>query len=230
MNLRIRRRRSPSPRTCSLLSWGGRLFVFIGILTLGWVGFTLLDSKLYQANEHRRFENQLQAAEPLISSGEPDSLPLLSPDLANAKAVDPESPGIDAAGSPLGRIEISTIGLTAMILEGTDTATLRRAVGHIPGTSLPGQEGNVALAGHRDTFFRPLRKIRENDEITLTTLYGSYRYRVESTRIVEPEDTAVLNESDEATLTLVTCYPFNFLGSAPQRFIVRAHKVPSELE
>jgi sortase A len=225
MNLRIRRRRS-SPRTCSLLSWGGRLFLFIGILTLGWVGFTLLESQLYQASEHRRFENQLRAAEPMTSGGEPDSRPLLSPDLANANPLGSESRGIDAAGSPLGRIEIGTIGLTAMILEGSDTATLRRAVGHIPGTSLPGQEGNVALAGHRDTFFRPLRKIRENDEITLTTLYGSYRYRVESTRIVEPEDTAVLNDSHEAILTLVTCYPFNFLGSAPQRFIVRAHRIP----
>ena len=113
-----------------------------------------------------------------------------------------------------------------MILEGTDNGTLRRGVGHIPGTSLPGQPGNVAIAGHRDTFFRPLRKIRKNDEITLTTLNGSYRYRVDSTQVIEPDDTQVLDDSDKPILTLVTCYPFNFVGSAPKRFIVRAHRVP----
>ena len=85
-------------------------------------------------------------------------------------------------------------------------------------------EGNVALAGHRDTFFRGLRKIRVNDEITLTTLSGSYRYRVDSTKVVKPEETEVL-EDDGDILTLVTCYPFNFVGSAPRRFIVRARRV-----
>ena len=101
--------------------------------------------------------------------------------------------GIDGlAGSPLGRIEISSIGLAAMIMEGVDGKTLRHAVGHIPGTPLPGQQGNVALAGHRDTFFRGLRNIHKDDEITLTTLRGSYCYRVDSTQVVEPEDTQVL--------------------------------------
>lgn len=125
----------------------------------------------------------------------------------------------------MGRIDISTIGLTAMILEGTDARTLRRAVGHIPGTPLPGQQGNVAITGHRDTFFRPLHNIRKDDEITLTTLNGSYRYRVDSTEVVEPEDTEVLADSDDAVLTLVTCYPFYFVGPAPKRFIVRAHMI-----
>jgi sortase A len=129
-------------------------------------------------------------------------------------------------GSPLGRIEIGTIGLSAMILEGTDGKTLRRAVGHIPGTALPGQQGNIAIAGHRDTFFRGLRNIHQDDEITLTTLNGTSRYRVDFTQVVEPEDIAVLDHSDEAILTLVTCYPFYFVGPAPQRFIVRAHRSP----
>jgi sortase A len=125
----------------------------------------------------------------------------------------------------LGRIEISTIGLEAMILEGADARTLRRAVGHIPGTPLPGQQGNVAITGHRDTFFRPLHHIRKDDEITLTTLNGSFRYRVDSTQVVEPEDTEVLADSDDAVLTLVTCYPFYLVGPAPKRFIVRAHMI-----
>ena len=128
--------------------------------------------------------------------------------------------------TPLGRIEIRTVSLEAMILEGTDARTLRRAAGHIPGTALPGQQGNVVITGHRDTFFRPLRNIRKDDEIMLTTLSGSYRYRVDFTEVVEPGDTGVLDNSDDAILTLVTCYPFYFVGPAPQRFIVRAHRIP----
>ena len=125
----------------------------------------------------------------------------------------------------MGQIELTRIGVTAMILEGTDDRTLRRAVGHIPGTSLPGQPGNVAIAGHRDTFFRALRNVRADDEITLMTLEGSYRYRVDSIKVVEPEDTQVLNNSGTDILTLVTCYPFYFVGPAPRRFIVRAQRI-----
>ena len=162
---------------------------------------------------------RLPAANP-----QPGSSPLAAQAEADrARAV---SLGIDGlAGSPLGRIEISSIGLAAMIMEGVDGKTLRHAVGHIPGTPLPGQQGNVALAGHRDTFFRGLRNIHKDDEITLTTLHGSYRYRVDSTQVVEPKDTKVLSATADDFLTLVTCYPFYFVGPAPKRFIVRAHRV-----
>jgi sortase A len=102
---------------------------------------------------------------------------------------------------------------------------MRRAVGHIPGTALPGERGNVGISGHRDTFFRPLRNIQRNDIIILTTLVSEYRYRVVSTRIVSPNDVAVLDQNGSETLTLVTCYPFYFVGSAPNRFIVRAERV-----
>ena len=112
-----------------------------------------------------------------------------------------------------------------MIMEGTDRRTLRRAVGHIPGTPLPGQPGNVVITGHRDTFFSGLRNIHQDDEITLTTLNGTYRYSVDFTEVVGPQDTAVLDHSDDAILTLVTCYPFYFVGPAPKRFVVRAHRI-----
>jgi sortase A len=126
----------------------------------------------------------------------------------------------------IGRIEIPRLGLSAMVMEGTTNTVLRRAAGHIAGTALPGQPGNVGIAGHRDTFFRPLRNIRRNDIITLTTLMGEYRYRVVSTRVVGPHDVAVLDPaSKKEVLTLVTCYPFYFIGSAPSRFIVRAEIV-----
>jgi sortase A len=109
-------------------------------------------------------------------------------------------------------------------VEGTNGRTLRRAVGHVPGTALPGARGNIAITGHRDTFFRALRNIREGDEVTLTTLNGAYHYRIDSMKVVGAEDTEVLNHSDESILTLVTCYPFYFVGPAPKRFIVRAHR------
>jgi len=110
-------------------------------------------------------------------------------------------------------------------MEGTSSATLRRAAGHISGTALPGQPGNVGISAHRDTFFRPLRNIRRNDLITLTTALGEYRYRVVSTRVVSPQDVAVLDPAGNQILTLVTCYPFYFIGAAPNRFIVRAERV-----
>jgi len=116
--------------------------------------------------------------------------------------------------SVIGRMRIPRLGVMAMVREGADGGTLERAVGHIPGTALPGTEGNVALAGHRDTFFRPLRNIRKDDAIELETTGGTYRYRVESTKIVTPRDVSVLNSSpNQKTLTLVTCYPFYYIGS-----------------
>src|SRR5947209_6004013 len=112
-----------------------------------------------------------------------------------------------------------------MVIEGTSTATLRRSVGHIPGTALPGEYGNVGFSAHRDTFFRPLRNIQRNDVVSSTTLLGEYRYRVLFTKIVGPNDVAVLNSGVRQTLTLITCYPFYFVGSAPHRFVVRAERI-----
>jgi sortase A len=100
-------------------------------------------------------------------------------------------------------------------------------VGHIPGTALPGEDGNIVLAAHRDTFFRPLRNIQKGDEIALTTWNGAFRYRVESIQVVGPDDVGVLQPTSLPTLTLVTCYPFYFVGSAPKRFIVRAGLIAS---
>jgi len=115
-----------------------------------------------------------------------------------------------------------------MVLEGDDARTLARGVGHIPGTALPGWSGNVGLAGHRDTFFRALHDIRLGDDILVTTLQDSYRYRVVSSEIVSPDETRILDASALPSLTLVTCYPFHFIGSAPKRFIVHAHLVWDE--
>jgi sortase A len=154
------------------------------------------------------------------------ALPKFDESAGTNKATSPLS-GL-AESTPLGRIEIGSIGLKAMIQEGTGWRTLQRGVGHITGTALLGHSGNVGLAGHRDTFFRKLRNIQEGDEITLTTLTGTYVYRVGLISIVEPEESGVLRDSGENILTLVTCYPFSYVGPAPKRFIVRAQQVPSD--
>jgi sortase A len=112
-----------------------------------------------------------------------------------------------------------------VVVEGIDKTTLRRAVGHIPGTALPGHPGNVGLAGHRDTFFRSLKDLKIDDEVELSTLAGNFKYEVESLRVVDPENVGVLAQSGHNVLTLVTCYPFYYVGPAPMRWIVRARQV-----
>lgn len=210
MNVRIASRISNSRGTGKVLQRIRDALLIAGVLILGYCAFILLDTKLYQADQARRFQQQWSTIRPAMANvGGFDTLPV---------------PAIQ--GDALGKIEISRIGIEAMIVEGIDERTLRRAVGHIPGTPLPGQGGNAALAGHRDTFFRGLRNVRHNDEINLTTRSGSSRYLVDTIQIVSPEDTQVLNDSTNTILTLVTCYPFYFIGPAPMRFIVRAHKLP----
>jgi len=130
-----------------------------------------------------------------------------------------------AAGSLVGRIEIPRLKLSAVIFEGTDDPTLTRGVGHLSGSAVPGKIGNLVLAAHRDTFFSPLKNIREGDEIDVTGPQGAFRYVVDSTEVVTPDATEVLRPTPNATLTLITCFPFRYIGNAPDRFIVRGRKV-----
>lgn len=138
-----------------------------------------------------------------------------------------DRPVIDNAPpeGPLGKINIPRIGVSSVILEGTDKDVLALSVGHVPGTALPGSDGNVALAAHRDTFFRGLEHVRLGDDIRLVSMRGDRDYRVDTTRVVAPTDVSVLKETGEPTLTLITCYPFHYIGPAPRRFIVQAHLI-----
>ena len=132
-----------------------------------------------------------------------------------------ESRGVDT-GPALAVLRIDRLGLEVPVLEGTDELTLDRAAGHIEGTPMPGSSGNVGLAGHRDGFFRVLEDIAEGDVLTLHTPSETLTYVVDRLRVVPPSDVSVLEPTTEPVLTLVTCYPFYFVGSAPERFIVRA--------
>ena len=212
-------------RSALFIRWTRVCLLVMGILALSYCAVVLLDSQAFQAYQSWRFGRAVKNTQTsAILHPQRASSPFFSPKEANRAR--PASFGIDGlAESPLGRIEISTIGHTAMIMEGVDVNTLRHAVGHIPNTPLPGQPGNVALTGHRDTFFRGLRKIHEGDEITLTTLQGLFRYRVDWAQVVGPGNTQLLGQTTDDLLTLVTCYPFYFVGPAPKRCIVRAHRI-----
>ena len=193
----------------TLLSRARWWFLVSGIALLGYVALTLLDAALFQSYETWRFENVVNANVANPSPG---------PDVEKDRV-------ILLAGTVIGRLHIARIGLNVMVVEGTDDKSLRRALGHVIGTALPGEPGNMAISGHRDTHFRPLRHLRLGDEIVMKDGTGSYRYQVESMRVVTPEDTEVLNGSSDRVLTLITCHPFNFVGSAPDRFIVRARQM-----
>lgn len=130
-----------------------------------------------------------------------------------------------AKGAPIATLTIPRLGLSAVVAEGADDEVLRRAIGHLPGSARPGELGNVALAGHRDTFFRPLERIEKGDLVTLETPEGRYDYRVEWSRVVEPDRSDLASARGGATLTLITCFPFRWVGDAPRRFVVRARNI-----
>jgi sortase A len=183
----------------------------LGISLLGWSLAAVVETRVYQARQGRAFSDlEAAAVRPSVSA---------SPEFP---AVVPSAPVPGADPLVLGRIEIPRLGVSAIVREGDDETTLALAVGHIPGTARPGERGNVALAGHRDSFFGALRNIRVDDTIRLSTADHRYEYRVDSTEVVLPGETRVLDQTGDAVLTLVTCYPFGFLGHAPSRFVVHA--------
>lgn len=208
--------------------WIERALFVVGLLALGSYAYAWIDARWVQYQENRRLEEALAAApQAQTPASETDALGSFQQAEAPAEPEPGPAPELEE-GELIGRIEIPSSGVSAMVLEGIGKKTLRRGVGHIPGTPLPRWEGNVGLAAHRDSFFRGLKDIRKNDIITLKTLHGTFQYRVESTEIVRPKDTHVLEETEKPTLTLVTCYPFYYVGSAPKRFIVKAERVDAE--
>lgn len=214
------------------LEW---VFLLVGLIALDCYVWVNTSSVLYQAYEDWAFDQTLRGLTPSVGGFVNDEARWLfggaQEKAETAEAPKSMPPASETPASPtgpppkrsvIGRLEIPRLKLAVMVREGADEGTLSRAVGHIPGTALPGTIGNVGLAGHRDTFFRALRNIREDDTIELQTTSGTYRYLVKSTRIVTPRDVSVLEASGGQTLTLVTCYPFYYVGSAPKRFIVHA--------
>lgn len=194
------------------MAWGltERLLLIAGLLAMSYAAYTYVARFAYQAYQSWKFDRALAVT--------PNEAP---PSVRERPATKP------AADALIGRIAIPRLNIAAIVNEGIGK-TLGLAVGHIPSTALPGTPGNVGLAAHRDTLFRNLKDVRQGDEINLTTLQGQYVYRVLWFKVVDPTETSVLEPSaGEETLTLVTCYPFYFVGHAPKRFVVRARQVVS---
>jgi sortase A len=127
--------------------------------------------------------------------------------------------------TPLAELSIPRLGMEAVVAEGDGDGVLQHAVGHLPESARPGEDGNVAIAGHRDTFFRDLKEVRAGDRIELANADGVDTYRVEWTAVVEPWQVSVVDDAGYPALTLVTCYPFHYVGHAPHRYIVRARRI-----
>jgi sortase A len=197
MNPLSRPTRGASSTRTYILRGACYFFLAFGVLALGYAGFVFADSHAYQALEMKEFK----------------------------QAGLPSEPHILVEGDVIGEIQVPRLGLNAIVVQGDSPANLRRAVGHISNSALPGEWGNVALAGHRDTFFRPLHDIRLGDEIRFKTPERSFEYLVESIEVVAPNDIQVLEPSTGHDLTFITCFPFHFVGAAPKRFVVRAREV-----
>jgi len=187
------------------------VMIMAGLAALAYVTYVTVSARYFQDTEAAKFS---------IS--------------AKTQAVSP-APKIDRRrrivvdGDVIGMLEIDSVGLRAVVVQGDSSNVLRRAVGHVPGTPLPGEPGNVALAAHRDTIFRPLRKIKAGDLVDLRTETSVIQYRVRSIQIVPPSDVGVLESRGRDELTLITCYPFYYVGHAPDRFVVRASEIGRSL-
>lgn len=195
-----------------------RLLLIVAVVSLGWYATGRASAMLYQAAQAREFEELRLVPRDIYLPSRAAASSAAAPSL-------PAATRPRAARSLVGRIEIPRLGVSAIVREGVDTRTLSRAVGHVPHTALPGDSGNIAFAAHRDTFFRPLKNIRAGDRIRVSTPDGDFTYIVRDTRIVAPTEVSVLDPTPEPTLTLITCHPFNYVGPAPNRFIVRADAV-----
>jgi sortase A len=195
-----------------VLRWAEGLLVIAGLAMLTWCAVVLVEAYVSQRIARQALET--------ISSVE---APARSPIPASATAQTP--PSILRRGAAMATLSIPRVDVSAVVLHGSDEQTLRRGPGHVEGTAVPGEAGNVVVAGHRDSFFRPLRHVRLGDDLFLDTPFGRFQYRVTSLRVVHPRDLSVLAPTGQDVLTLITCYPFRLLGNAPDRFVVRATRV-----
>ena len=180
------------------------LSVWLEWLLLG-IAIGCLGTYVYETVEARRFQAE-RAAE-------------------FARATQAYAPVVVRTGGLVGMLDVPRLKLKTPVIEGDDDSTLKRAVGHLPDTPMPWEGGNSAFAGHRDGLFRPLKDIKVGDEIRFRTSRDEYRYRVTGTAIVTPDDISVLEPRSQPSLTLITCYPFSYVGNAPKRFIIHAERL-----
>jgi len=204
-----------------------RILLLFGLAAVGVYVASTAYARLYQAYASYAFDRSLNEKEP-VETGSPAVDPLPAADPSYPRSGESRAAKPPGRGPALGRLQIPSLRLSVMVLEGTDAWTLNQGVGHIVGTALPGRPGNVGIAGHRDTYFNELGRVSKRDRVFLTTRNRRDEYRIYDVRIVDPEDTKVLAPSRTPRLTLVTCYPFDYVGPAPKRFVVKAKLASSK--
>jgi sortase A len=190
-----------------MIRWLQRTLFVGGVACVTWVFVTWQEATFFQLYARNELQQLLEHED-----GPQTGMPASPAALRQVESV-------------IGLLDIPRLSLSVIAVEGDDNHTLRIAAGHLPDTPLPWQEGNASFAGHRDTFFRALRDLRAGDDIGMATAHGTFRYRVTRTLIVNPGDLSVLQPHDGTALTLITCFPFSYLGDAPQRFVVQAERV-----
>ena len=183
--------------------WLARLLIAVGAAVLLWVAADQVLTMLYRRHYEAALESMRSV--PATKAGE-------------------TGPASLAIGEPIGTLEIARVGLSGVVVEGDEDSVLDRAIGHLPDTPLPWNTGNSALAAHRDALFRPLKGVRLGDILRLKTPHGDFEYLVRETLIVKPDALWVLDPTPVSMLTLISCWPFNYIGPAPERFIVRAER------
>ncbi|MEO8481657.1 MAG: class D sortase [Acidobacteriota bacterium] len=192
--------------------WVVWTLVVVGLACLAWSGFAAFQLNRYQRAERARLTAARVETAPVEPASPAPSAPL--------------PPGDSSTPASIGILEIPRLHFSQVVAEGDAETTLKIAIGHLPDTPLPWQMGNSALAGHRNALFEPLRDIKVGDDMRIATPRGDFAYRVRATMIVNPEDVWILTPTRDRTLTLVTCYPFTYVGHAPQRFVVSADEIP----
>lgn len=200
---------APRPLLWSILA---DLLIAIGLGAVLYAAWFLVDGAVYQRAQKAEF------VRPMVA------------EVAPPKVVEPAEPAspLEADSGLIGELKIANVDLDVMVGEGLDKQTLRRAAGHPEWSARPGEPGNLILLGHRDTFFRPLRGLKRGDVAEIRTKAGVFRYRIHRIRIVAPEDVDVAQDLNRSELTLVTCYPFYFVGPSPRRFVAQGRLIEEQ--
>jgi sortase A len=240
-----RKLRAAARRRSGKVRWLSFLFFLTALGGLGYYGYSVANEYIYQSYENWVFDQQIAGRSSTVYdwlmqktplgawTGYVAPAPVRSVPAKQEKTSEasPDAAPLLAEGALLGRVEIPRLHLSAMVRQGVDESTLSRAVGHVPSTQGPGAVGNFAIAAHRDTLFRALKDIKTGDTVSFQAPGAQFDYQVISTKIVTPSDVSVLRpQGGQKLLTMVTCYPFYYVGSAPKRFIVTARltrEIPS---
>lgn len=215
--------------TCAgrpLLNLAANVLIFAGTACVLAFVWAMLDGMYYQYSQKLQFDAEIASGDRGIQEATPVPAALPQPQSNTGHRLLPGLPKLmDRDPLLIGKLEVPRIGLSVMVREGVDDETLRRAAGHVPSTALPGEPGNLVILGHRDTYFRGLHRLEKGDAVIVSTLRGRFTYQIESMQVMDPGGIHLDAPASESIATFITCFPFKYIGPAPQRFVARARLI-----